>query len=138
MQQPSEVPVPPARRRTGPLLAALAAGLVIGGAGVGAAWALTVESGGARGPEADARAACGALERFDESRYTDKGPAGEAALNRWGAAQALSASAAAGDERFEPLAEALRRAHHRFNSVFEFDARAKKDLERARGICADL
>ncbi|WP_101258156.1 hypothetical protein [Streptomyces barkulensis] len=138
MQQPSETPVSPARRRTGPLLAALAAGLVIGGAGVGAAWALTGESGAAAGPEADALAACGALDRFEESRYTDKGPAGEAALNRWGAAQALSASAAAGDERYEPLAEALRKSHHRVLSTFGFDAQAKKDLERARGICADL
>ncbi|WP_241027882.1 hypothetical protein [Streptomyces verrucosisporus] len=138
MQQPFETPVAPARRRTGPLLAALAAGLVIGGAGVGAAWALTGESGGEGGPAADARAACGVLDRFDESRYTDKGPAGEAALNRWGAAQALSASAAAGDERYEPLAEALRKSYHRVLSTFEFDAQAKKDLERARGICADL
>ncbi|CAL9350946.1 hypothetical protein SUDANB106_00467 [Streptomyces sp. enrichment culture] len=138
MQQPSETPTPPARRRTGALVAALAAGVVIGGAGVGAAWALTGGSGGEGGPEADARAACGVLERFEESEYAEKGPAGEAALNRWGAAQALSAAAAAGDERYEPLAEALRKSYHRVLSAFEFDARAKKDLERARGICADL
>ncbi|MCI0382847.1 hypothetical protein [Streptomyces sp. CNQ085] len=138
MQRPFETPVIPARRRTGPLLAALAAGLVMGGVGFGAAWALTGGSGGEGGPAADARAACDVLERFGESRYAEEGPAGEAALNRWGAAQALSASAAAGDERYEPLAEALRKSHHRVLSTFGFDARAKKDLERARGICADL
>lgn len=138
MQQPFGTPAPPARRRTGPLAAVLAAGLVIGGGGVGAAWALTGGNGDEGGPAADARAACGALDRFDTSEYREKGPAGEMALNRWGAAQALSASAAAGDEEYEPLAEALRRSYHRFSSVFDFDARVKKDLDRARRICSEL
>ncbi|MGY1455147.1 hypothetical protein [Streptomyces sp. SS8] len=54
-----------------------------------------------------------------------------------GAAQALSASAAAGDERYEPLAESLGKSHHRVLPAFGFDAQEKKDLERARGVCAD-
>ncbi|QEU97044.1 hypothetical protein CP970_02585 [Streptomyces kanamyceticus] len=117
-------------------------GLVIGGGGVGAAWALngdgdgtTSESGTAAG---DARAACEALDGFDETKYTEKGSAGEISVNRYTAAGAFSASAAAGDKRYEPLAQAIRRSQERHARVFDFDAAAKQDLDKARGICRDL
>ncbi|WP_159072702.1 hypothetical protein [Streptomyces formicae] len=147
-QQDHPAPPPPtaptatarSRGRTATAAVWLAVGLVIGGGGVGAAWALngdgtTSESGTAA---ADAHAACEALDGFDESRYTEKGPTGEIAVNRYAAAGAFSASAAAGDERYEPLAQAIRRSQERHARVFDFDAAAKRDLDKARGICRDL
>lgn len=122
------------------MVVSLVVGLVIGAGGVGAAWLLGGDDsapaeGGAAG---DARAACQALDGFDESKYTQKGAAGEIALNRYAAAGALSASAAADDATYKPLAEAIRRSQLRHARVFEFDATAKGDLDKARKLCGDL
>ncbi|GAA3380892.1 hypothetical protein GCM10020367_70030 [Streptomyces sannanensis] len=119
----------------------LVAGLVLGAAGMGAAWAMSADSnspaaGGT--PAADARAACEALDGFDAGKYTEKGSGGEIALNRYAAAGALSASAAAGDAKYKELAQAIRRSQDRHAQVFEFDATVKKDLDQAREICRGL
>lgn len=114
----------------------LVAGLVLGIAGTGAVWALRSDSTDAGGtPAADARAACAALKGFDPAKYTEEGSAGEVAINRYAAAGALSASAAAGDATYKELAQAIRRSQDRHARVFDFDATAKKDLNRAREIC---
>ncbi len=118
----------------------LVAGLVLGAAGTGTAWAISTESDSPAGgaPAADARAACEALDGFDAAKYTEKGPAGEIAVNRFAAAGALSASAAAGDAKYKELAQAIRRSQDRHAQVFDFDATAEKDLDRARDICRSL
>ncbi|MEU8435217.1 hypothetical protein AB0F18_20285 [Streptomyces sp. NPDC029216] len=118
----------------------LVAGLVLGAAGVGAAWAMSAGSNSPAGETsaADARAACEALDGFDAGKYTEKGPAGEIAVNRYAAAGALSASAAAGDAKYKELAQAIRRSQDRHAQVFDFDATAKKDLDQAREICRGL
>lgn len=118
----------------------LVVGLVVGAGAVGAAWALNGDGTTGEGSTAagDARAACQALDGFDEARYTAKGSAGDIAVNRYAAAGAFAASAAAGDARYKPLAQAIRRSQDRHARVFEFDAAAKKDLDEARGICRDL
>ncbi|MFJ7128902.1 hypothetical protein [Streptomyces sp. NPDC098101] len=144
-QQPHTAPAPtaPARprdpHRTRTVVLSLIAGLVLGAAGTGVAWALsgnTASSGG--GAAGDARAACRALDGFDPAKYTEKGPAGEIALNRYAAADALSASAAAGDARYKPLAQAVRGSRERLSVAFEFNAEVKKELDRARALCEDL
>ena len=150
--QPQQDPVTPAhpaappgtsrpRGRTTTAVVWLAAGLLIGAGAVGAAWAsddggASSESGG--GAAGDARAACRALDGFDEAKYTDKGPAGEIALNRYAAAGALSASAAAGDAHYKPLARAIRRSQDRHARTFRFDTTVQRDLDEARGICRNL
>ncbi|MEU7028947.1 hypothetical protein AB0A60_19930 [Streptomyces sp. NPDC046275] len=130
---------PGTRART--MVLPLAAGLVLGAAGMGAAWAMNADSdsrvvGGA--PAADARAACEALDGFDPAKYTAKGSAGEVAFNRYAAAGALSASAAAGDPKYKELALTIRRSQDRHAQIFDFDAAVKKDLDRAREICRAL
>ncbi|MEV7421829.1 MULTISPECIES: hypothetical protein [unclassified Streptomyces] len=116
---------------------ALAVGLVLGGGGVGAAWAL---SGGGEEPgaRADAVAACAALDGFDESKYMTKGPAGEVASHRWGAAYSLSRAAAAGDAAYKPLATTLQEATDRIMMTFKVDAEVKAGIGKARDLCADL
>lgn len=125
--------------RTKIVVLSLAAGLVLGAAGTGAAWALSsgpAPTGGT--PESDARGACEALAGFDEKKYMGDGPARDIAFNRYMAAGALSAAAAAGDPAYKELAEVIRRSQDRHNAVFGFDAKVKKDLDRARAICNDL
>ncbi|MEV5600689.1 hypothetical protein AB0L33_04475 [Streptomyces sp. NPDC052299] len=125
--------------RTRHMVLCLVAGLVLGIAGTGAAWALRSDAIDAAGtPAADARAACAALKGFDPAKYTEEGTAGEVAVNRYAAAGALSASAAAGDATYKELARTIRRSQDRHAQVFEFDARVKKDLNRAREICRGL
>ncbi|MGW6550343.1 hypothetical protein ACWGBV_08865, partial [Streptomyces sp. NPDC055051] len=111
-----------------------------GGAGGGGALGARRGAGTAGGgpAAADARAACGALDGFDETKYTDPGPAGTIALNRYAAAGALSAAAAAGDASYKELAETIRRSQERHNMTFQFDETVRKDLDRARAICDDL
>ncbi|MCX4825647.1 hypothetical protein OG883_38535 [Streptomyces sp. NBC_01142] len=124
------------------MVALLMLGLLVGGGGVGAAWALSDDSGSApvteSGPAGDARAACQALDGFDEAKYGAKGADGDIALNRYAAAGVLSASAAAGDAKFKPLAQAIRRSQDRHAQVFDFDEMVKKDLDEARRICKGL
>lgn len=120
------------------MVVSLAAGLALGAAGVGAAWALSGGDGGGSTPAGDARAACQALDGFDEAKYSAKGPEGEVALNRYAAAGALSASAAAADAAYEPLAQAVRRSQDRHARVFDFDAKVMQDLDEARRICGTL
>ncbi|MFJ6566382.1 hypothetical protein ACIQNU_03100 [Streptomyces sp. NPDC091292] len=134
---PAPVPPPPPRRRTGPLVIALLIGLVVGAGGVGAAWALSGDGGGQSDAAADASAACGALERFDESKYAAEGPDGDIALNRFGAAGAHSAAAAAGDPAYQPLADAVRDAQLEHARTFKFGSEVKKNLAKARGICEE-
>jgi hypothetical protein len=130
-------PTAPVRGR-GPLVTALLVGLLVGGGGVGAAWALTGsgEDAVGYGPASDAQGACAALAGFDESKYAAKGAEGEVALHRWSGAVVLAEAAAAGDPAHEPLADALRRAANRQRQVFEFDAQVMKELATAREICA--
>ncbi|MEU4134015.1 hypothetical protein [Streptomyces wuyuanensis] len=129
-----------AHRRS--LAVALVIGLVVGGGGVGAVWALSDGSSGtgptASGPAADARAACDALDGFDESKYEVEGPEGDIALNHWGAAGALSAAAAAGDARFKALAQTIGRSQDRHAQAFTFNDDVKKELAEARRICEGL
>jgi hypothetical protein len=86
---------------------ALLVGLLVGGGGVGAAWALTGpgEDAVASGPASDAQGACAALAGSDESTYAAKGTEGEVALHRWNGAVVPAEAAAAGDPAHEPLAE---------------------------------
>ncbi|MEV7672019.1 hypothetical protein [Streptomyces sp. NPDC088752] len=140
-QEPHAAPAVPERprKRTGTIALSLIAGLLLGVAGTGAAWMLSADGASAGGgPEADARAACRALDGFDPATYAEKGPAGEIAVNRYAAADSLSTSAAAGDARYKPLAEAVRTSRQRFSMVFRFDETVKKDLDRARTFCEDL
>ncbi|NJQ01187.1 hypothetical protein HCK00_11750 [Streptomyces sp. PLAI1-29] len=121
------------------MVAALLAGLLVGGGAVGAAWALngdTPDAGG--GTASDARGACGALAGLDESRLSTEGAAGERAMYRFAGAFDLANAAAAGDAAYEPLAEAVGRARNRHAQVFEVDAEVKKELAKARDICAGL
>ncbi|WP_457456091.1 hypothetical protein [Streptomyces sp. TE5632] len=140
-QQPYQAPAPPSApaRSRGPLVTALLVGLLVGGAGVGAAWALTggtSDAGSSAGD--DARGACEALAGTDESKLFTKGKAGEQALYRFAGAFDLATAAAAGDSSYEPLAKAITRAHNRHRQVFEVDAEVEKELAKARRICADL
>lgn len=110
-QQPYQAPVPPPppapltapARSRGPLVAALLVGLLLGGGGVGAAWALTGggSSGAGGSAGADARGACDALAGVDESKFSTKGKAGELAMYRFAGAFDLSTAAAAGDSSYE-------------------------------------
>ncbi|MFD8262655.1 hypothetical protein ACFV19_27920 [Streptomyces griseoluteus] len=86
----------------------------------------------------DAHAACEALDGFDPAKYTQKGQAGEVAINRYAASRALSASAAAGDAKYKELAQAIRHSQDRYAQVFVFDSTVKKDLDQAREICRGL
>ncbi|MFF1272452.1 hypothetical protein ACFVZC_03385 [Streptomyces marokkonensis] len=139
---PSSPPVPPPRSR-GPLVTSLLIGLLVGGAGVGVAWALT---GGTSdtdsGAGSDARGACDALAGLDESKLLPQAEVREQereqALYRFAGAFDLATAAAAGDSSYEPLAEAITRAHNRHRQVFEVDTEVKKELAKARRICADL
>ncbi|MFI0898118.1 hypothetical protein [Streptomyces sp. NPDC020983] len=139
---PAVPPAPPQpRRRTAATALALVAGLVLGAGAVGAGWALSGGDGApaaGTSPAGDARAACQALGGFEESAYGTKGPEGDIAVNRYAAAGALSAAAAAGDASYEPLAGAVRRSQERHARVFAFDAQARHDLDEARRICAAL
>ncbi|MGW3563706.1 hypothetical protein ACWDSL_07365 [Streptomyces sp. NPDC000941] len=157
-QQPASAPIPPdatpASPPVGPaaapaaapaprkspraLAAALIVGILIGGAGVGVAWAVSGDSsaGGAAG---DARDACRALSGFEPSDYVAKGAKGEIAMNRFGAAITLSASAAAGDAQYKPLAKALLIAQNQHARTFDFgNSEVKKNLDKAHQICDDL
>ncbi|MEU1085608.1 hypothetical protein ACFYPN_12730 [Streptomyces sp. NPDC005576] len=141
--QPHHAPGPTVpeqpRNRTRTVLLPLLAGLVLGAAGTGVAWALSTGGASAEGsPAADARAACQALDGFDPNLYTAKGPAGDIALNRYAAAGALSASAAAGDARYKPLAQAIRDSQQRHSVTFEFGPAVMKDLDHARALCDDV
>ncbi|MEV4340145.1 hypothetical protein [Streptomyces sp. NPDC049590] len=129
------------RTRTRTVVLSLIAGLVLGAAGTGAAWAINAHANSrpAKGtPAADARAACEALDGFDPAKYTTKGSAGEIAFNRYAAAGVLSASAAAGDAKYKELAQAIRRSEDRHARIFDFDATVMKDLDQAREICRGL
>ncbi|MFC7965504.1 hypothetical protein [Streptomyces cinereoruber] len=145
-QQPSTLAPTPTSydqpgTRTRTVVLSLIAGLLLGAEGMGAAWAMNTDSDApaASGtPAADARAACEALSGFDPEKYTAKGPAGEVAFNRYGAAGALSAAAAADDPAYKELAQTISRSQNRQARVFDFDATVKKDLNRAREICRAL
>ncbi|MEU3254259.1 hypothetical protein [Streptomyces sp. NPDC006997] len=141
---PPVVNAPPApvapSRRPGPVVAvALAVGLLLGGGGVGVAWALSGEDAATGGAADDARAACQALDGFAEEDYVVEGARGEIAVNRFAAATVLSASAAAGDTEFKPLAKALREARARHAQTFDMaDATVREPLRTARDFCAAL
>ncbi|OMI37267.1 hypothetical protein SPAR_21917 [Streptomyces sparsogenes DSM 40356] len=137
---PSDAPLsPPPRRGRGPLVAALLVGVLLGGAGVGVAWAVSGDDGSANDAAGDARDACRALNGIDESKYTAKGPEGEIALNRFGAALTLSAAAAAGDDRYKPLSDAMLRLQSEHARTYNFgDSKVKKSLAEARRLCQDI
>ncbi|MFD0312924.1 hypothetical protein [Streptomyces flavalbus] len=132
-------PAAPSRRPRPVVAVAVAVGLLLGGGGVGVAWALSGEDTATGGAAADARAACQALDGFEESDYTVDGARGEIAVNRFAAATVLSAAAAAGDPEYKPLAQALREARDRHAQTFDLaDATVRKPLRTARDLCADL
>ncbi|QKV98034.1 hypothetical protein HUT19_36255 [Streptomyces sp. NA02950] len=79
-----------------------------------------------------------ALDGFDETKYGTKGKDGDIALNRFAAAGALAVSAAAGDRRYKPLAEALRRSQFGYAQELAFKGEVKKELTKARRLCEDL
>ncbi|MFD9118470.1 hypothetical protein ACFU6M_13165 [Streptomyces bottropensis] len=138
---PPPAPTTPQTGGRGPLVAVLLVGLLLGGGGVGTAWVLTGSGespGPGSGPAADAQGACAALAGFAPSKYTAKGDEGKVALYRWNGAVVLSEAAAAADRAYKPLADALRRASHRQQVAFAFDAQVKKDIAQSRKICADL
>ncbi|MFB8777711.1 hypothetical protein [Streptomyces broussonetiae] len=131
-------PAAPLRGPRPALAAALVVGLVVGGGAVGAAWALDGDDG-TPGAADDVRAACRALDGFEEADYTKDGPAGEIATNRFAAAIVLSASAAAAETEYKPLADALREAQNQHARTFDLaDAKVRKPLTTARDICAGL
>ncbi|KAK1178138.1 hypothetical protein B7755_008280 [Streptomyces sp. NBS 14/10] len=153
-QQPASAPIPPDAAPASPpaapvaapaprkspraLAAALIVGILIGGAGVGVAWAVSGDSS-ANDAAGDARDACHALSGFEPSDYVTKGSKGEIAINRFGAAIALSASAAAGDAQYKPLAKALLTVQNQHARTFDFgDSEVKKNLAKAHQICDDL
>ncbi|MDQ0380578.1 hypothetical protein [Amycolatopsis thermophila] len=122
-------PVPPARGRWRLPVAALVAGLVVGGGAVGLVWL------GSAAGSPDVETACaivGRTTRLDpEADY--------AQYRRWAAAAELAAVAAEQDPRRQALADALRRPIEIVQATFradgpEFDAA----MTRARGACADI
>ncbi|MDX3232225.1 hypothetical protein [Streptomyces sp. ME19-01-6] len=148
-QQSSPAPIPPdaapassaARKSPRALAAALVVGILIGGAGVGVAWAVSGDGDASSSNDAagDARDACRALSGFEPSDYVTKGSKGEIAMNRFGATIVLSAAAAAGDAQYKPLAKALLIVQNRHAATFDFgDSEVKKNLDKARQICRDL
>ncbi|MES4906976.1 MULTISPECIES: hypothetical protein [unclassified Streptomyces] len=149
-QQPAPAPIPPDAAPASPaapaprkspraLAAALIVGVLIGGAGVGVAWAVSGDTSSSNDAAGDARDACRALNGLDTSKYTDDGPQGDVARNRFGAAIALSAAAAGGDATYKPLAEALLMAQNQHARTFDFgNSAVKKNLDKAHQICDDL
>ncbi|MEU7378903.1 MULTISPECIES: hypothetical protein [unclassified Streptomyces] len=117
----------------------LVIGLLAGGGAVGAAWGL---SGGGRtgtsAPADDARDACRALDRLDEAKLKTNGSEFDVAIYRLAGATDLSASAAAGDRRYKPLAEAVLRVMSGYERSHDIDKEGKRDLQKARDICAGL
>lgn len=107
---------------------------------MGAVWAVSGNSASpAAGPAVDAHAACDTLDRFDESDYgSSDEDAGEKVLYHWGAAHSLAEAAAIGDPNYEPLAKAIRDSLNQTRRVFEVDAKAERDLAKAREICSSL
>ncbi|MFI8203484.1 hypothetical protein [Streptomyces sp. NPDC085937] len=122
-------------------MAALLVGLLVGGAGVAAAWALTGGDSTPQrnaGADSDAHGACAALAGLDESEILAKGKQGEQALYRFAGAVDLATAAAAGDSAYGPLAETLTRSRNRYQQVFGVDADVKENLAEARSLCAGL
>ncbi|MBW1598277.1 hypothetical protein [Streptomyces sp. JJ38] len=137
---PPPAPVPP-RGRTGMVLGALLAGVLLGAGGVAGAWLLTGD-GEASGARADALAACGALERFDIEEGMEEGPRSMIDGYRWQAAEDLSQAAAEADARYRPLAETIRKG----TDIDWFEPGAREDLTdrvlrhrtRALRTCGEL
>ncbi|GAA4656064.1 hypothetical protein GCM10023347_00820 [Streptomyces chumphonensis] len=140
-QHPPIAPVPyppaPPRKRTGLVLAALAAGLVLGAGAVGTVWAV-VANDTPSDARADAEAACGALDRFDPDLLLDEGPDGLTHNYRWSSAMTLAQGAAEADARYRPLAERLLKARDAFHREFELSGEAMDHLDEARRLCAEL
>ncbi|MFD8380194.1 hypothetical protein ACFV2X_16865 [Streptomyces sp. NPDC059679] len=137
---PDAAPAPSAPRKSPrALAAALIVGILIGGAGVGVAWAVSGDGSSGNDAAGDARDACRALSGFETSDYVTKGAKGEIAMNRFGAAITLSASAAAGDAQYKPLAKALLTVQNQHARTFDFgNSEVKKNLDKAHQICDDL
>ncbi|MEU6646237.1 hypothetical protein ABZ863_27340 [Saccharomonospora sp. NPDC046836] len=111
---------------------ALAAGLLLGGGGVGLAWLLT--SSEAEGAAADAEAACTVVRRT-----TDLDPVENvAAYRRWAGAAEIAAAGEA-DKRYQPLADAVRKPVNILQQMMSTDSQEYTDaLSAARQACADL
>jgi hypothetical protein len=126
------LPQPPSRSKRAIVVAVLA-GLVIGGGGVGLAWALTAKSD-PTGTDADAQAVCGILARTPDPVNFDQ--FGLADAERWAAAGNLADAVAAVNARYRPLADALRDAH---NAVTQLDLpNVRSAAGKARQLCANL
>ncbi|MEV0839964.1 hypothetical protein AB0I55_10440 [Actinocatenispora sera] len=94
------------------------------------------ESGSDDPAKADARAACGLLDRMGAIRMSDrKNPA----CYELSAAVSLAMGAAERDASYRPLRDALRKASDGIAQKFTADNPITRDnLKKARDICADL
>ncbi|GED84942.1 hypothetical protein TNCT6_20270 [Streptomyces sp. 6-11-2] len=129
----------PPRRPAGILVAVLVIGLLAGGGAVGAAWGLSGDSRtSASAPADDARDACRALDRLDEAKLETNGSEFDVSMYRLAGASDLSASAAAGDRQYKPLAEAVMQVMLGYERIHDIDKEGKQSLQKARGICAGL
>lgn len=111
---------------------AIVVGVLVGGGAVGLTWALTSEP--SEGPAADVSAACAAVERTPVLVPEDF-----ASFRRWAAASELAASAAEVDKSYQPLADALAKPVHRYQSTFDAkDEEFRQAISAARQACANV
>ncbi|MFC4004487.1 hypothetical protein ACFS2C_18255 [Prauserella oleivorans] len=116
-------------------MAALAAGLVLGGGGVGLVWALTV-GGGPEGAEADVAAACEVVAR---TPTIDLEGNNYASYRRWGAAAELAAAAGELDPRYSSIAETLGKPLRIAQASFDTESTEFSEaMAAAREACADF
>jgi hypothetical protein len=131
---PATNPPGPARTARQGLVAGLAVGLLVGGGGVGLAWAFT---SGASDDAAqnDAAAACMAIEESEvPSAEDDELPLD--LMRRWAGAGELAGAAAEADSGYQSLADELETVS-RGIATFEFD-QVEEAAQNAKDLCADL
>jgi hypothetical protein len=119
-------------RRTGPLVVAVVAGLVVGAGAVGLAWLLSAPNDA----EADAAAVCGVLDRTPvpkDAKSMEDISAED--FRRWAVAE-VGPSMAKRDPDLKPLADALGKI---LPSIQRFDIEeARKAIDRATELCDDV
>ncbi|KAA9152232.1 hypothetical protein FPZ12_037300 [Amycolatopsis acidicola] len=126
-----QTPVPVPVRRRWPVVVALAAGLIVGGGGVGLGWALSSSS-----PDnADAAQACELVARTDSLDPSTQ----LASYDRWGAAMQLARAAADADPKYKPLSEALDKPAQIVARTFEASGpQYEAAMAAARAACAGI
>jgi hypothetical protein len=110
---------------------ALVAGVVVGAAGVGAAWLVSSSTDGS-GAASDARMACQTLDRVGTVDLN----VSKSQIGRIRAAKELAAAAAEADRRYLPLSEKAT-SIERGMVVFDLEV-VNSGISQARGVCADL